>query len=101
MKNYFIYRETVSTEGYMIVPNYELLGANYVIGSYQVLAARFMGLTWPNWLRLCRNNGAVLHGKNHLYPTPIWSKPNDIFLQQLNERVDKIAKIINIKELKY
>ena len=100
MKQYFIFRET-SNKGWMICPNYDALGTTSINGSYTVLAARFMGISWPNWLRLCRNNGAQLYGKNSLYTTAIWKEPNQHFLSTLNERVNKIASQINIKELKY
>ncbi|MDV3427015.1 MAG: hypothetical protein LIR50_07495 [Bacillota bacterium] len=100
MKQYFLFRET-SNKGWTICPNYDLLGANYLRGSYFVLAARFMGISWPNWLRLCRNNGARLYGKNSLYTTAIWEKPNQDFLDSLNKRVNEIASKITLKELDY
>lgn len=100
MKEYFTFRET-SNKGWTIGPNYDALGTKSVNGSYNVLAARFMGVDWPNWLRLCRNNGATLYGKNSLYTVPIWDKPNYTFLKTLNERVNIIASKINLKELSY
>lgn len=100
MKDYFIFRET-SNKGWQIVPNYDVLGVKSVNGSYSVLAARFMGLSWPNWLRFCRNNGANLYGKNSMYTTAVWDKPNKDFLKQLNERTELIASKIKIKELAY
>ena len=100
MKEYFVFRET-SNKGWQIVPNYDILGTTSVNGSYNVLAARFMGVSWPNWLRLCRNNGANLCGKNAMYTVAIWNKPNKEFLKQLNERTELIASKIKIKELAY
>ena len=100
MKQYFCFRET-SNKGWTICPEYDTLGVKCVNGSYSVLAARFMGVSWPDWLRFCRNNGAQLYGKNSFYTIPIWEKPNSEFLTMLNKRVNDIASKINIKELGY
>ena len=99
MKQYFEWRE--GTHGYMIVPRYDEFGAPSIIGSFNVLPYRFMGLGWADWLRLCEQNGANLYGKNCIWVCAAWDKPNDGFLQELNKRTSEIAKRINIKELSY
>ena len=38
-------------------------------GSYAVLGARLMGLSWPDYLRMCRDVfGAEIIGKHTMYP---------------------------------
>ena len=103
MKSYFVFRET-SNNGWTICPVHkEFLGANLeksISGSFALLACRVSGLSWPQWLRYCRQNGAVLYGKNHKYPVPVWKEPNPKFLNELNLRANKLAELINFMELK-
>ena len=99
MTEYFTFRE--SSNGWMIVPVYEKLGAPSIIGSFNVLPCRFMGLSWGDWLRLCAQNGATLHGKNCIWVRAVWREKNNEFLRQLNQRVNEIAKVIDLKELNY
>lgn len=62
--------ESASYPGrYLIKPiheNFHLEGAE---GSYNVICARVMGLTYAQYLRMCRDCfGAEIVGKGHLYP---------------------------------
>ena len=100
MKQYFKYVE-FSEDKWFITPIHEMFGERSIHGSYAVIAARFYGLSWPDWLKYCAQNGAKLEGKNSTYVSVFWSKPNYEFLKEMNERVNKIASQINIKELKY
>ena len=102
MKSYFVFRES-SNNGWMICPAHkEWLGADMdksINGSFALLACRVSGLSWPQWLRYCRQNGATLYGKGHKYPVAIWKEPNKDFLNMLNARANELAKVINFEEL--
>ena len=102
MKTYFVFRDS-SNKGWTICPVHkEFLGEDLsgkVTGSYGLLACRISGLSWPQWLRYCRQNGATLYGKGFKYPVAIWKEPNTQFLNELNARANELAKIIDFKEL--
>lgn len=102
MKSYFIFRET-SNNGWSICPVHTaFLGEDLsksINGSFALLACRVSGLSWPQWLRYCRQNGATLYGKGHKYPVAIWKEPNKDFLNKLNVRANELAKVINFEEL--
>lgn len=98
MKEYFRFLET-SNKGWMICPKHELFGTPYIQGSYGLFACRLLGISWPDWLRLCEQNGATLYGKGALYVHAIWREPNKDFLKMVNTRANDVAAKINIKEL--
>ena len=100
MTQYFDFVE-VSENRWMIFPKHEAFGFPHITGSYGVLTARFFGLSWTDWLKYCVQNGAQLQGKKSIYVLAVWSSPNRSFLKEINQRMNEIAKIINIKELKY
>lgn len=100
MTQYFNYVEA-SEKKWLLCPNYEAFGFPHITGSYGVLAARFFGLSWADWLKYCVKNGARLQGKNSIYIVATWESPNKDFLKEINQRVNEIAKKINVKELKY
>lgn len=97
---YFEYRESV-LGGYTIAPIYEKFGNPRTEGSFAVLPSRFFGVDFVTWLHMCEANGADLNGKTSYYVIPVWKEPNQAFLNQLNERVDTIAKKIDLKGLSY
>lgn len=79
MKEYFILEETpYNINNYVLKPNYELFQIKYIgKGSYNVLPARVCELSYPQFLRMCRDcYGANIVGKGQLYPTPYFSKKN-------------------------
>ena len=102
MKTYFEFRET-SNNGWTICPVHkEWIGEDFskqIKGSFNLLACRVSGLSWPQWLRYCRQNGASLYGKGHKYVVAVWKEPNKSFLTKLNQRANDLAKIIDFKEL--
>lgn len=100
MKNYFNFRES-SNNGWMICPNWDEFWTDGKIikGSFNLLACRISGLSWPQWLRYCRQNGATLYGKGNKYVVAVWKEPNQDFLKELNARANEIAQHINLKEL--
>ena len=103
MKTYFKFIES-SNNGWTIHPIHdEFMDVTDLEhlpkGSYGLLACRVSGLSWPQWLRYCRQNGASLYGKGHKYPVAVWKEPNKAFLKELNDRANGLAKVINFKEL--
>lgn len=55
-------------------------------GSYHILQARVMGLTYANYLRLCRDVfGAEIIGKKSMYPVAYFSS-----LQKINDLIDQL-----------
>lgn len=102
MKSYFVFRET-SNNGWSICPVHTaFLGEDLsksINGSFALLACRVSGLSWPQWLRYCRQNGATLYGKGYKYPVAVWKEPNKDFLNKLNTRANELAKVINFEEL--
>jgi hypothetical protein len=87
MKSYFVYRES-SNKVWTICPVHkEFIGEEWskpIRGSFNLLACRISGLSWPQWLRYCRQNGATIYGKNAKYPVAIWKEPNKDFLNMLS-----------------
>ena len=62
--------ESASYPGhYLIKPIHENFCLGPTKGSYNVICARVMGLTYAQYLRMCRDCfGAEIIGKGHLYP---------------------------------
>ena len=100
MTEYFVFRES-SNKGWMICPKHDAFGSPTIQGSYALFACRVLGISWPDWLRLCWQNGAVLYGQNMPYVHAIWSEPNKDFLKIINQRANELAKKIDLKELKW
>lgn len=97
---YFEYRESIYG-GYTIGPIYKEFGYPYIEGSWAVLPARFFGVNYVDWLHYCEAHGARLIGKNQYYIIPIWETPNQQILNELNERANQLASILDLKGLKY
>lgn len=100
MTDYFVFRES-SNNGWTICPKYEAFGTPAIQGSYALFACRILGISWPDWLRLCTQNGAKLYGKNMPYVHAIWREPNKDFLKIINQRANELAKKIDLKGLKW
>ena len=100
MTDYFVFRES-SNNGWTICPKDEAFGTPAIQGSYSLFACRLLGISWPDWLRLCTQNGAKLYGKNVPYVHAIWREPNKDFLKIINQRANELAKKIDLKELRW
>ena len=62
-------------------------------GSFNIIGARLMGLTYANYLRMCRDvYGAEIIGKNTLYPYPVFKLSQDLneLIEQLNARANLV-----------
>lgn len=66
--------ESASHPGkYMIRADLDKFYLDYTEGSYNIIGARLMGLTYANYLRMCRDIfGAEIVGKGEKYPYPIF-----------------------------
>lgn len=102
MKTYFKFCER-PTGGWIFSPVWELFCSDHTMikGSFNLIGCRIAGLGWPQWLRFCRKNGAKLYGKNNQYVIAVWQEPNKDFEKLMNDRANKLASMINIKELHF
>jgi hypothetical protein len=101
---YFNFESVPNRENkFMISPNYEALHLKGTTGSYNILPARLMELSYAQYLIMCRELfGAELIGKGTLYVYPLFER-NDLtyqFLKLLNSRADYIIKVIRKESLK-
>jgi len=66
----FFREESVSYPGkYIIRVDLDKFHLDYTEGSYNVICARLMGLTYAQYLRMCRDCfGAEIIGKGSMYP---------------------------------
>ena len=101
MIKYFSYEDIPGKNYYMLkVDHTKLPPVHNFHGSYNVLPAHLLGLSYADFLRMCRDRfGAVLYGKNQKYPIATFSKENchKELLEILNERTEEILKTIEIK----
>ena len=86
--------ESASHPGkYMIRVDTEKFHLNHTEGSFNVIQARLFGLTYANYLRMCRDiYGAEIVGKNSGYPyaTFKFSKGLEDLIEQLNARANLV-----------
>ena len=86
--------ESASHPGkYMIRADLDKFYLNYTEGSYNIIGARLMGVTYANYLRMCRDiYGAEIVGKGSNYPYPIFklSKGLEDLIEQLNTRANLV-----------
>lgn len=90
----FEYDESVSQPGkYIIRPIHDNFYLKHTKGSYNIICARVMGLSYPQYLRMCRDCfGAELVGKGSLYPVAYFKKTNELLalVEHLNARANLI-----------
>lgn len=86
----FMRDESASQPGkYIIRPIHENFFLESTEGSFNIIGARLMGLTYAQYLRMCRDiYGAEIMGKGSLYPYPVFklSKGLNDLIDQLNAR---------------
>lgn len=64
----------------------------YFDSSYNVLCARLMGFSYPDFLLYCRAKGGTLRGrKGYCYVTFKEKKPCEEICKRLNEEVKKLS----------
>lgn len=90
MNKYFTYEESPYYPGfYIIVPNFDTLPLYNTKGSFNIICARIMNLSYAQYLRMCRDIlGATIIGKNSLYPVAYFKRSNIFsqFIKLLNAR---------------
>ena len=95
---YFIIEESPINQGkYVIKPNFDNLPLYSTTGSYAVLMARTFGVSFANYLRLCRDEyGAEIVGKGSLYPVAYFNEIEKakMLASELDKRVGRIKKCI-------
>lgn len=94
MKTYFKLEESPYNPGkYVIRLIHENLPLGIVNGSCNVLAARICGLSWAEYLRMCRDvYEAELVGKNEKYPVAYFA--NNTKTKELVTLLNKITSTI-------
>lgn len=88
-KKYFDLDEGINHESFILRPNFELLPLENTTGSFAVLPARLLGLTYVDYLRMCRDIlGAEIIGKGSKYPVVYFQKKAATrqFIKLLNGR---------------
>ena len=90
----FIKDESASYPGkYIIRPVHENFHLDSTEGSFGVICARLFGLSYANYLRMCRDCfGAEIMGKNSMYPVAYFkrSKELDAVIDNLNARANMV-----------
>lgn len=112
MSKYFLYEEFSEDKSFVVInPNFELLPLYHTRGSFNILPARLLNLSYAQYLRLCRDHvGALIVGKNHYYPYPLFKKTKEFFvflrmlnkltaLALVNERIEILEKKIESSSL--
>ena len=90
----FSREESVSYPGkYIIRADLDKFHLDYTEGSYNIIGARLMGLTYANYLRMCRDiYGAEIIGKDSNYPYPVFKLSQELMdlIEQLNARANLV-----------
>lgn len=77
---------------YRIAMSLDEFYCDYTEGSYNVIQARLFGLSYPQFLRMCRDCfGAEIIGKGSMYPVAYFK-----FSKQLNDLIDGLNARANI-----
>jgi hypothetical protein len=90
----FSYEESPYRPGKKVVTvNHDKFHLNGTKGSYNIIQARVMGLSYAQYLRMCRDiYGAEIIGKKSMYPVAYFTNTNAVeeLVKQLNLRATLI-----------
>ena len=90
----FMREESASYPGkYIIRPIHDNFHLDSTDGSYNVICARLMGLTYAQYLRMCRDCfGAEIIGKGSMYPVAYFKLSQELMdlIEQLNARANLV-----------
>ena len=90
----FYREESASYPGkYVIRADHEKFHLDYTDGSFNIIGARLMGLTYPNYLRMCRDCfGAEIVGKGSMYPVAYFKLSQGLLdlIENLNARANLV-----------
>lgn len=78
---------------YVIRPIHENFHLDYTEGSFAIIGARLLGITYPEYLRMCRDCfGAEIIGKGSKYPVAYFklSQELQVLIENLNARANLI-----------
>ena len=92
--------ECVSHPGkYIIRANLDKFFLESTTGSFHIIGARLMGLTYADYLRMCRDCfGAEIVGKGSMYPYPIFKASS--LLEELIKKLNERAELVLLKRNK-
>ena len=92
---YFTLEESMSHPGkYILRINFDKLPPMTTKGSYNILPARLLNLTYAQYLRFCRDIvGGEIGGKNTIYPVAYFTKSmtTNAFVRLLNGRMNLVV----------
>lgn len=93
-KKIFELDTTPTLENHWIIRmNHEQFKLGPTVGSYNLIMARLFNMSYPNFLRLCRDEfGATIIGKNTYYPVAYFS--NKIIANRLCDLLNARANYI-------
>lgn len=87
-EKFFYLDESSCNPGYYLIrPDFDKLPLLHTEGSYVILPARLCGISYPQYLRMCRDCfDAKILGKNELYPRVLFKKSEKttLLLKMLN-----------------
>lgn len=92
MRDFFI-KEKTADGRYIIKVNFDKYPLQISGGSFSVIGARVMGLSYPSYLRMCRDIfGAEIEGKNSLYPVAYFKYGEGLhaLIKHLNARMESL-----------
>jgi hypothetical protein len=87
MTKVFKVQESAVVGEYMIIFDVFAVDVPPISSSYNVVAARLLGFTFPDYLRYCKSRGAELRGKQG-YTYAIWK--NKTMAESLVKELNKI-----------
>jgi len=90
----FYLEESTSQPGkYIVKVHHEQFHCKSTLGSYSLLGARLLNISWANYLRLCRDEyGAEIYGKDTYYPIAYFNK--DKKAELLIETLNRLASMV-------
>jgi hypothetical protein len=95
-KKYFYLEESPYHPGkYRVAINFDTLPGIRTIGSYNLLPARLLGLSYADYLRYCRDvYKAEIIGKNNMYPVAYFKDNMAVgdLIRSLNNRMEQIIQ---------
>ena len=101
MIEYFFIEESPYKPGkYTIRMDFDKFPNISTCGSYNVLPARLMGISYPDYCRACRDLfGAEIIGKGEMYPVVYFKKTAEaqMLVNILNKRMELIMKLRKIE----
>jgi hypothetical protein len=91
----YFYIDKDSSNGMIIRINFNKLPLFYTKGSYTIIMARLLNLSFSDFLRYCRDvHEAKIVGKNTLYPVLYFKKEEKAqnLIKMLNKNVELVLK---------